>query len=364
MIWGVIAALTIYFGANVYLFMRLWQAIGELPMPCRALFAVVFWLLSVALFVAIAARNLPLGEVVHRTLFTVGSWWMVFLLYMVLATAILDIVHVILPQMQHGVWYALGVTTLLLIAGNINYHHPRIENLKIETDKPLVEELRIVAVSDVHLGYGTSRKALARYVDMINEQQPDVVLIVGDLIDNSIRPVEEAHMEEELKRISAPKGVYMAVGNHEYISGMDACSEFIRRTPICLLRDSVVRVDDHVAIIGRDDRMNMRRKSVEELADSVANNCFTIVIDHQPYDIAESEKCGVDLHISGHTHRGQVWPISWLTDAMYDQSHGYRKWSSTHAYVLQGLSLWGPPFRIGTNSDMLVVDLKRKNEAD
>lgn len=361
MIWGMIAGVAIYFGANLYLFIRLWQALSELPTACRALFAVVFWLLSVALFIAIAARNLPLGQMLHRTLFTVGSWWIVFLLYMVLTTAILDVAHVVFPQMQHGVWYALGITTLILIAGNINYRNPRVENLEIQTDKPLSDELRIVAVSDVHLGYGTSRRALARYVDMINEQQPDVVLIVGDLIDNSIRPVVEAHMEEELQRLSAPKGVYMVAGNHEYISGIDACAEFVQRTPIRLLRDSVVKVDDAVAIIGRDDRMNMRRKSVKELVDSVDKQCFTIVIDHQPYDMPQSEKCGVDLHLSGHTHRGQVWPISWLTDAMYDQSHGYRKWSSTHAYVLQGLSLWGPPFRIGTNSDMLVVDIKQKN---
>lgn len=353
--------MAIYFGANLYLFIRLWQALSELPTACRALFAVVFWLLSVALFIAIAARNLPLGQMLHRTLFTVGSWWIVFLLYMVLTTAILDVAHVVFPQMQHGVWYALGITILILIAGNINYRNPRVENLEIQTDKPLSDELRIVAVSDVHLGYGTSRRALARYIDMINEQQPDVVLIVGDLIDNSIRPVAEEHMEEELQRLSAPKGVYMVAGNHEYISGIDACAEFVQRTPIRLLRDSVVKVDDAVAIIGRDDRMNMRRKSVKELVDGVDKQCFTVVIDHQPYDISKSEKCGVDLHLSGHTHRGQVWPISWLTDAMYDQSHGYRKWSSTHAYVLQGLSLWGPPFRIGTNSDMLVVDIKQKN---
>lgn len=359
MIWGVVAGMAIYLGANLYLFIRLWQTLGELPTPWRVLFAMLFWLLSVALFVAIAARNLPLGEVVQRTLFTLGSWWMVFLLYMVLATAIMDVAHAMFPQLQHGVWYALGITTVVLIAGNINYHHPRIESLQIQTDKPL-DELRIVALSDVHLGYGTGRRALARYVDMINAQKPDVVVIVGDLIDNSIRPVVEARMEEELQRLSAPKGVYMVAGNHEYISGIDACKEFVQRTPIHLLRDSVIRVDEAVAIIGRDDRMNKRRKSVKELMDGTDKQCFTIVLDHQPYDIAQSDKCGVDLHISGHTHRGQVWPISWLTDAIYDQSHGYRRWSLTHAYVLQGLSLWGPPFRIGTHSDMLVVDVKHK----
>jgi predicted MPP superfamily phosphohydrolase len=83
-----------------------------------------------------------------------------------------------------------------------------------------------------------------------------------------------------------------------------------------------------------------------------------VVLDHQPYDIVASDRLGVDIHLSGHTHRGQVWPLSWLTDAIYDQSHGYRKWENTHAYVSSGLSLWGPPFRIGTHSDMAVIDIE------
>lgn len=362
MIWGMIACLAIYFGANVYLFIRLWQALYMLPTVWRMLFAVIFWVLSVAMFVAIAARNLPLSESLHRLLHNAGACWMVFLLYMVLLVALFDITHALFSYPQHGVWYALGITTLLLVVGYINYRNPRIENLEIKTQKHLSEDIRIVAISDVHLGYGTSRKALERYVDRINELHPDVVLIAGDLIDNNMRPVQKAHMEQELQRIIAPKGVYMVAGNHEYISGIDTCRAFLSKTPVSLLRDSVASVADGMVIIGRDDRTNRHRKSLAELTHSVDKEMFSIVVDHQPYDISESESNGIDLHISGHTHRGQVWPISWLTDAIYDQSHGYRKWSSTHAYVLQGLSLWGPPFRIGTNSDILVVEVKEVSD--
>lgn len=355
-----IAGLAIYFGANFYLFIRFWQALVALPVALRVALAVVFWLLAVAMFIAIGGRNLPLGEVVHRGLFTLGSWWMVFLLYMVLTTLLFDLAHLVFPQLQHGIWYALGITTLLLVGGYVNYRNPRVETLSIISEKPLASNLRIVAVSDVHLGYGTRREALARYVDKINAQQPDVVVVVGDLIDNNIRPVVRMHMDEELQRLSAPLGVYMVAGNHEYISGIDACKEFLDKTPLCLLRDSVVRVNDNVAIIGRDDRMNRHRHSVEELVANVDTQVFKILLDHQPNDIAQSEQHGVDLHLSGHTHRGQVWPLSWLTDAIFEQSHGYRLWGDTHAYVLQGLSLWGPPFRIGTHSEMLVIDIQTK----
>ena len=83
-----------------------------------------------------------------------------------------------------------------------------------------------------------------------------------------------------------------------------------------------------------------------------------VVIDHQPYHLQQVDDAGVDLQFSGHTHHGQVWPISLLTDHIFEQSHGYRKWQNTHIFVSSGLSLWGPPFRIGTKSDMAVFRLK------
>jgi len=79
------------------------------------------------------------------------------------------------------------------------------------------------------------------------------------------------------------------------------------------------------------------------------------LLDHQPYGLNESDFLGIDLQVSGHTHHGQLWPLSWITDILFEQSHGYRKWSHSHIYVSSGLSLWGPPFRIGTSSDMAVI---------
>lgn len=88
-----------------------------------------------------------------------------------------------------------------------------------------------------------------------------------------------------------------------------------------------------------------------------------LLLDHQPYKLTESEAAGVDLQFSGHTHRGQVWPMNWVTDHIYEQSHGYRQWGNSHIYVSSGLSLWGPPFRIGTESDMAVFHLSTKNKS-
>ena len=354
-----IATLLLYLGANTYLFIRFMQALSVAPVATRVAFAILFWVAAVALFVALAMRSVEGCEWLHRTLFVVGSVWLVFILYMTLATLVADILYVVFPAFRGGLWYALGATVLLLTYGYINYRTPRTEIVTIQSEKLLSESLRIVAISDVHLGYGTTKRMLENYVERINSLRPDVVVIVGDLIDNSIAPVRQSTMNEAISRIKTRQGVYMSLGNHEYISGVDECLDYLASTPIVVLRDSVAALGSNVAIIGRDDRMNRRRKSIEELAAQAPDTHFTILLDHQPYDIAASEHLGIDLHLSGHTHRGQVWPMSWLTDALYDQSHGYRMWGNTHAYVMQGLSLWGPPFRIGTSSEIVVIDLKR-----
>ena len=261
--------------------------------------------------------------------------------------------HWVVPSLRYGTLIAIVLTIFVMQLGYVHYRNPKVVEHSFRSEK-ISSPKRIVAISDVHLGYGTSRRALEQYVELINAQNPDMVLIVGDLIDNSVRPVEEQRMEEVLNRISAPDGVFMVFGNHEYISGIDAVERFVDKTDITLLRDSVARVGE-IAIVGRDDMMRGERKTLLELA---PRDAYVVVLDHQPSSIEESVGLGADLHISGHTHRGQVWPINWLADAIFEQSHGHRKWQNSEVIVSSGLSLWGPPFRIGTDSELVVIVLQ------
>lgn len=363
MVWMGIVMMMLYVAGNGYIFWRLWQLLQTAPMAVRIGFTILFWGISLLFFVAMAMRNSEHCPQLTKTMMWLGTTWMVFILYMVLATALFDLLGLFIPALHHGVLYALGITTLLLIYGNINYRNPKVEHLDIALDKSIASEgVRMVVVSDVHLGYGTDRRALERYVELINAQHPDVVVIVGDLIDNSITPVRGERMGEVLDRIEAREGIYAVPGNHEYISGIEASEAFIRDTRLVLLRDSVVTLHSGIQLVGRDDRFNRRRAPLGELLRGVDMSHPVVVLDHQPYDIAKSDKLGVDIHLSGHTHHGQIWPLSLITEAMYDQSHGYRHWSHTHAYVSSGLSLWGPPFRIGTHGDLAVIDLHRAEQ--
>lgn len=394
--FGILAA---YLCGNIYIFARGLQSIRAIA-PTRRLrplgiamqcvFSLLFWCAALSFFVAMFARNASLPNWLSGALNTVGPVWLVFTLYMVLALLVLDVIKVVFYRIRRfinrfGFLLSVIVVSGVLYSGYNNYRNPQIKELEIDLgakaaavvgntenaavaadsvavgDKELPvgkKNLKIVALSDVHLGYSTDKEDLARYVGMINSLLPDIVLIGGDLIDNSVVPLWEQNMYEELNQLQAPMGIYMVPGNHEFISGIEKSVEFLKNTPVVLLRDSVVVLPGGVQLVGRDDRSNRNRASVEELMARVEKDAPVIMLDHQPYELDLKDSLGVDLQFSGHTHRGQIWPMNLLVDRMYQQSHGYRKWENSHVVVSSGLSLWGPPFRIGTKSDLWVINIR------
>ena len=131
-------------------------------------------------------------------------------------------------------------------------------------------------------------------------------------------------------------------------------------TSITLLRDSVVTLENGIQVIGRDDRRQRDRESLDKLVRQTDPSKPILLIDHQPYDLEQTVDAGIDLQFSGHTHHGQVWPLTYLTDYLFELSYGYEKRENTHLYVSSGLSLWGPPYRIGTDSEIVVFYLDNK----
>ena len=358
-----IILITVYLGGNTYIFYRGAQALSGLPGGIKISLAVLFWLAALSIIGTMLTRNIKMPVFLSHAMYEVGTGWLIFTLYMVLFLLAFDLLKLCRVPFNYGFILSLIFTVVLLGYGYYNYRHPKTNIINIALDKPLADDakpVKIVAVSDLHLGNGTGKTALKRYVKMINEQNPDLILIAGDLIDNSVVPLYTENMMEELSELKAPLGIYMVPGNHEYISGIKASARFIQDTPIQLLRDSVVTLPNGMQLIGRDDRSNTARRSLQELMAGIDKSNPIILLDHQPYKLTESEAAGVDLQFSGHTHRGQVCPMNWVTDHIYEQSHGYRQWGNSHIYVSSGLSLWGPPFRIGTESDMAVFHLSTK----
>ena len=304
-----------------------------------------------------------------RTAYNVGNKSLIVLLYLLMLFAVADLlrlVHVLPTAWVRDNWWACGALLALMAAvfiyGSIHYRHKIRVPLEIGSHgKELVDGsgVKLVGLSDLHLGYHNGRKELARWVDIINAEHPDAVLLAGDLIDRSLRPLIEEGMAAELRRIEAP--VYACMGNHEYYADYYTPGEveaFYRDAGITLLRDSVATLGN-MAILGRDDRTNPRRLGVAQLQSRfrLSSSNYQILLDHQPYHLEEAEKCGIDFQMSGHTHRGQVWPLSWITDAVYEWSWGSLQKGATDYYVSSGLGIWGAKYRIGTQSEYAVVEI-------
>ena len=339
-----------------------------------------------------AIERMPLD--VASVVYEIGNSAIFVLLYLVMTFLVLDLgraVHLIPKAWLFDNGYtSLGVFAVMLAIfgyGNAHYYNKVRQPLEIKTDKVIsLEEdsmdaqgndslrsfgkkvTKIVLLSDLHLGYHNRRSEFKKWVDLINAEHPDLILIGGDIIDISVRPLLEENVAEEFHCLKAP--VYACLGNHEYYSGEPKAQQFYRDAGIHLLRDSVAKIGN-IAIIGRDDRSNPHRKSIAEIIGQAERNRnltvlsnkkkykeFTILLDHQPYHLEEAEQNGIDFQFSGHTHHGQVWPISWITDAIYEDAFGPLRKGDTQYYVSSGMGIWGGKFRIGTRSEYVVLTLQ------
>ena len=309
-----------------------------------------------------------------KVLYHFGTSWFIVMLYLVMIFLLLDI-----GRLCHVVPHSFVINSLtgtlsvcILMTGVFTYAYLHYKNkVRVEIElqshkindneqdtKANEQEIKtIVMMSDLHLGYHNGRKELARWVDMINMENPDLILIAGDVIDISVRPLIEEDMAKELRRLKAP--VYACLGNHEYYSGEPKAQQFFRDAEIHLLRDSVVNIAN-ICVIGRDDRTNVHRQALGKIMKQVDRSRYTILLDHQPYNLEQAEKAGVDFQFSGHTHHGQVWPISWIAERIYEDAFGPYQRGNTRYYVSSGIGIWGGKFRIGTQSEYVVAKLNTK----
>ena len=295
--------------------------------------------------------------------YEIGTSSIIILLYLFMLFLVLDLgrlLHLLPRSLFYNNWWTIGGITIgmfaLFLYGYLNYQYKHREVIQLSTQKQISKPVKIVAISDLHIGYHNRRSELHRWVEMINAEQPDLIIIAGDIIDGSMRPVIEQQMHEEFKLLEAP--VYACIGNHEYYSGEPRARQFYQEAGIHLLQDSCVTIGD-LCIIGRDDRTNMRRDSLGVLMKKADRSKYCILLDHQPYHLDQAERHQVDFQFSGHTHHGQVWPISWITEHVYECAFGRHQRGNTQYYISSGLGIWGGQFRIGSRSEYVVINLSQ-----
>ena len=352
----------------VYTIVKGWQVLTPVG-SLKTVYAVLMVLLFTAFLTGMIFGN-SFSPGVAKTVSFIGYSFLVLLVYLLISFLLTDIIRLInrfvpfinnMPDFRLWVFgISLAVIAVMMIIGNYKFNRPQTVYLEIESSKPLQhKEIKIVAVSDLHLGISIDKQRLRKYVAMINAQQPDIVLIAGDLIDRSILPVVNQKMDEELRQIKAPLGVFGINGNHEFFGeGAKQIIDFYRKSNIVLLQDSSGLVNNEFYIIGRDDKINVHRKTLNEITAGLDHSKPGILLDHQPSNLEDAEKNNIDLQLSGHTHNGQFFPGNLIVKSMFELGYGYLKKGNTHYYVSSGLALWGPQYRIGSQSEMVVIKFK------
>ena len=344
---------------NVYVLWHVWRI---LPLPSWAKVVVVMLMVFAFLLLFVGfSRHVHLSMPLATAVYEIGTSWLIILLYLFMAFLLLDIgrwVHLVPATFLKNSWSGTFAVTafmfIIFLYGNIHYHQKVRQPLMLTTGKMLSRKMKVVMLSDLHLGYHNRRSEFAKWVDKINEEKADLILVAGDIIDKNIQPLEEQEMHQEFLRLNAP--VVACLGNHEYYGGESNALLFYKKADITLLRDSVTTVGD-LCIIGRDDRSNPKRKTLSELMKGVDSTKYLVVLDHQPIQLEEAEQNGIDFQLSGHTHHGQVWPISWITESIYECAFGEWQRGSTRYYVTSGIGIWGGKFRIGTRSEYVVAEI-------
>jgi len=264
---------------------------------------------------------------------------------------------------------ALIICVLFNIYGIINAHSVKTVDYNL-TLRGTGSDMRIVLVSDTHIGSNIGKSHIKRIADKINRAQGDIVLIAGDLFDGNIDYIKDLEgLISVLRTINAPLGVYACLGNHDVdmvsFSGSktERIEEIIKRAGFVLLQDEVHKIRDNLYLAGRRDArpigMNAERKPAGELLSSLAGTI--IVLDHQPTEFSQIEKAGADLLLCGHTHRGQLFPSTLITREIFKRAgsvyYGYWQGQTMQAVVTSGAGFWGPPVRIGTNSEVVVINV-------
>ena len=201
---------------------------------------------------------------------------------------------------------------------------------------------------------------MARFVELSNEAKPDVILLVGDLVDDDPIWFVENGMAEVMKKLKSTYGVYGVLGNHEYYGGkIPLLVQEMKDAGVKILVDETVFVGESFYLTGQADITNKKRQSLDALKPSNSDLPW-IVMNHTPNDLNTPANAGVDFHMSGHTHKGQMWPNNFITNRIFELDYGYKLKGQMHALVSSGFGFWGPPIRIGSRSELWVVDVHLK----
>jgi len=403
-----VAVVAVFGALHWYLWRRLVAATTVPGSPVRRAGTAFFTAAPVLALVALTGEFLPVPRVLKSVLAWPGYLWLAVFLYLLLALLVGEVVRPLLTR-----WLArrdaapalapamaapagdvpvpdaepaptgapavapVGLSRRLFVSrvvggaaaaaavGTVGYgtwnvvKGPAVKHVTVPLAKlPRgAHGFRIAVVSDIHLSSVLGRRFAQRVTDTINATQPDLITVVGDLVDGDVD--ELAASVEPLRGLRSRHGTFFVTGNHEYFSGAEQWVEKVRELgwqPLENARTALPGFD----LAGVNDLGGESTGQGPDFGKALGDRDPTraaVLLAHQPVVIHDAVRYGVDLQLSGHTHGGQMWPATYIAEAANPTNAGLERYGDTQLYVSRGAGAWGPPVRIGAPSDITIVEL-------
>lgn len=363
-------------GLHAYIGLRISHYLPLSNGEKHALMIVLATLASLTLIAVPLSFYLPffLARIVSWVVFP----WMGFLVLFVTAFLAADALSFVLGNIgpafsvQRGIGLsALALTLILGLYSMGNGLRPvLVRPLTIVANKlpASFDGFKVVQLSDLHISPMVDGRWLRSIVDRVNELNPDMIVITGDLADGDVRVLggEVASLAD----LKAPMGVYFVTGNHDYYSGADAWCALLSRLGLRILRNERVEVrsangKDRFDLVGVEDYASSifpgHAANLKGAMNGHDENVFSLLLAHQPKVIDEAASLGVDLVLSGHTHAGQIWPFTYLVYLEQPYASGLHSYRDTQIYISPGTGFWGPPMRLGNKAEITEITLRTEN---
>lgn len=304
----------------------------------------------------------PIGHIC----FCIASELLGVLLYLLFIMLAVDIVQLFahFPARTFGLIVGL-LTAGVCAAATVNAFVPRLTPVTVELSK-LQQPVRAVLLSDTHLGHFRGKRHVQKLADLINRANPDIVFFTGDCFESPYNL--NAETLEPLRLLKVP--IYFVAGNHDGYVGTDTVKSLLRQAGVHVLETEVV--EDHgLQVVGLDymradeqDANSMHAPVGKETVESVSQTLIhkgdlpIVVLHHNPCGGEYLKKAGVDLYLAGHTHGGQLYPLIWVNDKVFNFNRGLYRLGNMQVYTSCGSGTFGPPMRLGTHSEVTVLDLR------
>ncbi len=369
----------LYSGLNIYAFLKARTALslGMFSSICVSVFLIIMILAPILVRISEKAGL----EGIARILAYIGYIWMAAILIFFVTGILTDIFRLIIYGLgsllskdfsfitsAYPIYFfmCLFAALFVVVYGFFEAREIRTEYIFIPTNKISsdVGRVRIAQVSDVHLGLIVGEERLRTIIQTVQQAKPDILVSTGDLVDAQLDNIDK--LADLLKTVDTKYGKFAVTGNHEFYAGLERSLKITEMAGFTVLRGRSVVIPGLITIAGVDDeavRGWLKGDNTEEnkLCSEIDNSQFTVLLKHRPV-VYKGSLCSYDLQLSGHTHKGQIFPFGLITRLFFETYHGFFHFKNgTYMYVSRGSGTWGPPIRFLAPPEVTIIDLVNKS---